>query len=74
VAPAPHVRALALKPQTARAQTRVLNKCGAVEERSCLGPGVMGCDGKCVAQGSSMVAKVADCAGVRRTCALVSEP
>jgi len=39
-------------------QTRVVNKCGTVEERTCYGPGVLGCDGKCNSK------KVVDCAGV----------
>ena len=39
-------------------QTRVINKCGSVEERVCYGPGVMGCDGVCNS------GKLIDCSGI----------
>lgn len=45
-------------------QTRVINKCGMTEERPCMGPGTLGCDGKCYPKGAAV--KEVDCMGVRR--------
>ena len=65
VAPRPPATPGRLVPTCLALQVRVLNKCGMTEERPCMGPGVVGCDGVCAHPSSHMKVKEVDCMGVR---------